>query len=218
MAIGSLPFLFIAKLFHFNQEQNLKIIHVICKMINFCSGNHIHVEGFYNLKNSNDFMLFANHLSFFDILSLMSFIPKQIIFVAKESLAKIPIANWWFNTQDTIYLDRGNMKSGMQVIKEVIKKMNQGYNIGVFPAGTRSNEQLAFKPQFIQLAYKHKKTVIPLTIKNTNLLLEDRTNNKSVDTYFIFHQPIKYEDYQDLSIDEFVQKVENIIYERRENV
>lgn len=211
VAILSLPFLLIAKLLN-NKRISLKLIHWVCKPINWIAGNHIHIEGLSNLTDNDNYVLIANHLSFFDILSLMSFIDKPVVFVAKQELSKIPIASWWFNTQDTLYLNRDDVNSGLNVIKEVINYMKNDENIGIFPAGTRSVKQLPFKPSIIKLAQKYHKTIIPLTIKNTNLVLEDRKTNGHVDTYFTFHKPLVYDEYQDLNLDTLTKLLEDIVY------
>lgn len=214
IAILSLPFLLVAKIIN-NKELSLKMIHYVCKPINFFSGNKIHLIDFNNLTDYTDYVLVANHLSFFDILSLMSFIDKPIVFVAKKSLSKIPIATQWFNTQDTIYIDRDDVNSGITTMKKVIEHMKKHESVGLFPAGTRSSEEVEFKPGIIKIAQKNKKTIIPLTIQNTNLVLEDRKGNKKVDTYFTFHKPLTYEAYQHLSLEGLCKELEDIVYMRK---
>lgn len=214
IAILSLPFLLVAKIIN-NKELSLKMIHYVCKPINFFSGNNIHLIDFNNLTDHTDYVLVANHLSFFDILSLMSFIDKPIVFVAKKSLSKIPIATQWFNTQDTIYIDRDDVNSGITTMKKVIGHMKKHESVGLFPAGTRSSDEVEFKPGIIKIAQKNKKMIIPLTIQNTNLVLEDRKGNKKVDTYFTFHKPLTYEAYQHLSLEGLCKELEDIVYMRK---
>lgn len=211
IAIVSLPFLLLVKMTN-NKNLALKCIHVMCKTANWFAGNKMHVKGIENLKQSDDYVLVANHLSFFDIISLMAIMDKPIVFIAKDSLTKIPIISSWFKTLDTIFLDRDDKKSGMIMLKAVIKRMKNNENIGVFPAGTRSSKHLAFKPQVINLAMKNEKTILPLSISDTNLVLEDRVNNKVINTTLTFYPPIKQEDYANKSVEEMCQELEQIIY------
>ncbi len=213
IAILSLPFLLLCKIVN-NKEFSLKCINIMCKLINFCSGNNINLVNKQVLLMDKPYMIVANHLSFYDILSLMSFIPKPVFFIAKYELSKILIASSWFNTQRTVYVKREDKDSRISSLKQIMKKMKQKQNIGVFPAGTRSTKNLPFQDGLINLAIKNKYIIIPLTIKNTNLVLEDRHNNKTINTEFIFHDPINTTNLN-ISNEALVKELENIVYEKK---
>ncbi len=212
IALLSLPFLFISKVKK-DTRYSLKCLHVLCYWINLVAGNKISIINKQILDNNQRYMLVANHRSFFDIVSIMGFINDPIVFVAKKSLSIIPIASGWFKSQNTIFVDRKDTKSGITTMKEVISNMKEGNNIGLFPAGTRSTKELSFQSALIKVAQKQGYTIIPVTIKNTELLFEERKGFKNINTEFIIHDPITKEDYQDIDSEDLTKQLENIVYQ-----
>ena len=98
-------------------------------------------------------------------------------------------------------------------MKEVISNMKEGNNIGLFPAGTRSTKELSFQSALIKVAQKQGYTIIPVTIKNTELLFEERKGFKNINTEFIIHDLITKKDYQDIDSEDLTKQLENIVYQ-----
>ena len=141
----------------------------------FQSGAQIEVKGIENIPE--DAVLFVpNHRSYFDILVLHTTSTKRPGFVAKAEMDKFPLLNWWMRNICCLFLDRNDMRSGMQMIKDGAKMIQNGHSMVICPEGTRNQkkEMLPFKEGSLKMAEKAGCPVIPVTLIDTDQLLEAR--------------------------------------------
>ncbi len=139
------------------------------------SGAKIEVVG--REKIPKDPVLFvANHRSYFDILVLHTTSGKRPGFVAKAEIQKFKLLAWWMEDISCLFLNRSDLRSGMQMIKEGAERIQQGISLAIFPEGTRngSDSLLPFKEGSLKLAEKAGCPVVPVTIIDTDKLLEIR--------------------------------------------
>lgn len=142
----------------------------------FQSGAKIEVAGIENIPEGA--VLFApNHRSYFDILLLHTTSTKRPGFVAKAEMDKFPLLNWWMRNIRCIFLDRKDIKSGVQMIKEGAEILKNGHSMVIFAEGTRNQgrEMLPFKEGSMKMAEKAGCPIIPVTIMNSDQLLEVRS-------------------------------------------
>ena len=201
----SLPFLLIGKI-NKNIMYNKKVLKQICNIANFISGNKIHVKNIEYLTQNNNYLLVANHLSYFDIISIMSFSDKPIHFFAKKSLLNFPIINWWLETQEPIFIDKNDFRNVAKCLKQGQNFLANGENVGIFPQGTRDTKNINFNDGINKLV-KNNTLIIPLTIKNTHLVFEERKNNKKIDTEFIFHKPFYSNELKSENLAKYLEEV-----------
>lgn len=81
----------------------------------------------------------ANHLSWFDITALASFLPWPK-FVAKAELFKVPVFGQAIRAAGMIEIQRENRKAAFDSYKIAGAKIQQGISIVVFPEGTRGTD------------------------------------------------------------------------------
>ena len=79
----------------------------------------------------------ANHVSWLDIELLHS--QRMMCFVAKAEIARWPLVGWLASRAGTIYHKRGNTHSLSAVIERAVKRLRQGFAVGVFPEGGTGN-------------------------------------------------------------------------------
>lgn len=92
-----------------------------------------------SLKGSN--LIVANHLSVMDIVLLIAFSPKPLIFIAKKEVEKMPFVGKCFKAIDGYFLDRQDPKQAVRLFMKVGKQMRaKGGNVVVYPEGTRLKE------------------------------------------------------------------------------
>ena len=206
LLIFSLPFLLISKI-NKNINYSKLILKYMCKIANFISGNEIKVSNLEYLTTNDNYLLVANHLSFFDIISIMSFSDKPIHFFAKKSLLNFPIINWWLQTQEPIFIDKNDFRNVAKCLKQGQNYLKNGKNVGIFPQGTRDTKQIIFNDGINRLVKNNNTLIIPLTIKNTHLVLEERKNNKKVITEFIFHKPFYTENINSENLAKILEEV-----------
>ena len=118
-----------------------------------------------------------NHRSFFDILLTYVRVPRPTGYVAKDSLAKVPLLSIWMRYLHCLFLDRSNVKEGMKVILAAIEKMKSGISICIFPEGTRNKVNDTFLPFHagsFRIADKSNCPIVPVAIVNAGAILEDQ--------------------------------------------
>ena len=80
----------------------------------------------------------GNHSSYFDIIVTGATIPGGVGFVAKDSLGKIPGLSSWMKRIHCLFLDRSDVRKGLQTILEGVDYLKEGYSMCIYPEGTRS--------------------------------------------------------------------------------
>lgn len=119
----------------------------------------------------------GNHRSFFDILLMYIQCERLTGFVAKDSMEKIPSLRVWMRYLYCLFLDRKDIKKGMQTILKAIEYIKQGISICIFPEGTRnSGEELSmlpFKEGSFKIALKTGCPIVPVAINNSADIFEN---------------------------------------------
>ncbi|MDG2148603.1 MAG: lysophospholipid acyltransferase family protein [Planctomycetota bacterium] len=98
------------------------------------------------------FILVSNHLSYIDIVTLMSVIPG--VFVAKSEVANWPLLGPLSRVASTIFVDRQSKKDVVRVNAEIDRILARGEGLIMFPEGTSSQGRsvLPFRSSLLQPA------------------------------------------------------------------
>jgi 1-acyl-sn-glycerol-3-phosphate acyltransferase len=114
------------------------------------------------------FVVVANHQSILDIL-LLSRLPREMKWVAKESLFGVPWAGWMLRLSGDIPVRRGDPESGGEALARARAYLDRGMSVMVFPEGTRSTtgELLPFKTGAFRLALEAGVPVLPVAVSGT---------------------------------------------------
>ncbi len=200
-------------IFKRNEKFMFKYVNVFQKVGNKASGNKLTIINEENLCKNEAYLLVSNHDSIFDLFNIMALTKdKPIGFVAKKELQKLPIISKWMEYAHTEFIDRNNLKSQMRSITNATKTLRSGHVIGIFPEGTRSEENMEFKPGSIKIALKAKCDIQPVTLVNTAALYERQGKIKSAKTYMIVHEPLVYEQYKDRNMNEVTKEIETLVH------
>lgn len=157
-------------------------------------GIEIEVEGLDNIpKESCVFM--SNHTSIFDVSVLIDCIDKNIGFIGKEELKKIPLAGYWVDKGGNVPLNRANPRDGIKSILKGVDNLEKGISMVIFPEGTRSKDGalLEFKSGSMKLATKSKKDIVPVYIKGTKDLHTGKFKFNPGKVSVVFGKPIATE-------------------------
>lgn len=155
---------------------------IFSKIILSVSGIKLEVEGKENLTPDKEYIFISNHISYLDIPVLMQAIPKNLRFIYKKSMNKIPIFGWAMYLSKYIPIDRENGREAMKSLKKAAELTDNGISIVIFPEGTRSEDGNIgeFKRGFTVLADEAKKDIVPILIIGTDKILSrDSLNIKS---------------------------------------
>lgn len=131
----------------------------------------------YGLSNIPDTpaLFVGNHSSYFDILVTGASIPGGVGFVSKDSLAKVPGLSSWMSRIRCLFLDRKDIRKGMQTIIQGAEYLKSGYSMCIYPEGTRSTtgELGEFKGGSVKMAQKAKAPVVPVAVTGTRDIFEN---------------------------------------------
>lgn len=109
-----------------------------------------------------------NHASFVDIVIAYKFIPNYFHFLAKGSLAKIPLFSIMF-WKTHIPFDRSSKTESNIAFTRASADLEKGYSIMIYPEGTQNPNKgtlLKFKSGAFRMAVEKQIPVVPVTCLN----------------------------------------------------
>lgn len=178
--ILSLPVQFIIWIIgKFNKELrgkiSLAIVSKAFQCVIFVSGVKLTVIGEENVPKDRPVLYISNHRSYYDIILTYCRVPRQTGYIAKDVMAKIPSFSRWMRYMHCLFLDRKDVKKGMQTIKDAMELIKQGISVHVCPEGTRNDtdaDLLEFHKGTFKIAERTGCTIIPITLNNSEAIYE----------------------------------------------
>lgn len=126
-----------------------------------------------NFPNSGPVIVVSNHISNWDPLMVGAAMPRQVGFLAKEELFRVPIVGFLLKTWGIIPLKRG--RGDREALSKSLELLKDGKVIGIFIEGKRNlkNPETMLKPQpgAAMIALKSGVPVVPVAVINTNRVL-----------------------------------------------
>ncbi len=179
--ICSIPLLIIEFIIgKFNMDlknrSSLAIVNAAFRVCLFFAGTGVTVIGEENVPKDRPVLYIANHRSYFDILITYVRVPRPTGYVAKKEMLRYPLLRNWMKYLHCLFLDRNDIKQGLNTIKEGIDKINSGISICIFPEGTRNKTPDTFLPFHegsFKMAERSGCPIVPITINNTSAIFED---------------------------------------------
>ncbi|WHH59464.1 lysophospholipid acyltransferase family protein [Petroclostridium sp. X23] len=162
------------------------------------------IKGIKNIPTEGACIICFNHKSTFDPPIIGVFMPRQLVFMAKEELFKVPLLGSIINALGAFPVKRG--MGDITAIKKSIAILNEGKVLAMYPEGTRNKngEVGAAKPGVALIATKAKVPVIPVGVTGAYKLFSKITIN-------IGH-PLYYDEYFDHKLSmEQLQSISNNI-------
>ena len=145
------------------------------RFITFFAGMKRVVLGLENVPKDTAVLYVSNHRSVADIPMAYITVPNLMGFVAKIETKKAPFLSWWMVLVNCLFLDRSDMRAGLQMVLDGIDSIKQGYSIFIAPEGTRNHgkELLPFKEGSLKMAEKTNCPIIPVAISGTDDIFEN---------------------------------------------
>ena len=151
------------------------MMRIVFFTLNGCAGAKVRYIGSDRIPKDVPVLYVANHESFFDVLLTLTHLPGTICFIAKKSFAKVPIFAQALLLFNTLFIDRDNIKQGLQVILNAIDNVKAGMSVFIFPEGTRSRDGKMndFKEGSMKIAVKSGCPIVPIAISNSANVFEN---------------------------------------------
>ena len=130
-----------------------------------------HLIGRENIPQKDPFIMVSNHGSLLDPPLLGHALGRNISFMAKAELFKIPFLGFVIKACGAYPVKRGI--ADKNTIKTACKKLANDNCIGIFIDGTRQKNGLVNKPKqgAALLAFKNQKLLLPVAIVNSHRLI-----------------------------------------------
>ncbi len=131
-----------------------------------------HLIGSENIPQKDAFIMVSNHGSLLDPPLLGHALGRNISFMAKAELFKIPLLGSVITACGAYPVKRGI--ADKNTIKIACKKLSNDNCIGIFIDGTRQKNGRVNKPKqgAALLAFKNQKLLLPVAIVNTHRLIK----------------------------------------------
>ena len=157
----------------------------------------IEVENPENIPEEDGCVYIANHEGYADIIALIVALNgKQLGFIAKDSLEKVPYLGKWIKLIRGLFIKRGDAREALKSMKEGIELVKQGYNLAIFPEGTRSRgpKMGKFKPGSFKLATRAKAPIVPVSIYGSYKCFEEKGYWQPCTIRVMIHPPVDTKD------------------------
>lgn len=157
-------------------RSSLAIVNWAFRCVRFLAGAKVEYIGEENIPTDTAVLYIGNHRSFFDIVLTYVRVPRITGYISKKEIERVPLLNIWMRNLNCLFLDRENIKEGMQTILAAIDMMKNGKSVCIFPEGSRNRVEgtlLPFHEGSFKIAVKSGCPIIPMTINNSAAILED---------------------------------------------
>lgn len=112
---------------------NLWLQRLIC-------GLRYEIQGLENLPTSDPVIIMSKHQSAWETISLRGIFRPQQSWVLKKELMQLPIFGWALGFAKSIPIDRAaGRRAIIEVVKQGIKRLEEGRYVIIFPEGTRTD-------------------------------------------------------------------------------
>lgn len=126
------------------------------------------VRGWENLPDQ-PVVLLCKHQSTWETMFLIAHMPRELVFVFKRELLRLPFFGWGIGLLDMISIDRTQGRDAFeQVVSQGTRKLEQGRWPILFPEGTRTPPGLQgrYKSGGTRLAIRAGVPVIPIAVNS----------------------------------------------------
>lgn len=137
----------------------IRVLLVLSKML-----FRIKLVGKENVPKTGGIIVAANHYNTFDPGFISVSLVRKIHFMTKEEKFAKPYQNWLYTHANAFPIKRG--ESDKRAVEYSIKVVREGYALGIFPEGTRSEDCIPKAPKagIALIAREAKADVVPVSI------------------------------------------------------
>ena len=171
------------------------------------SGVRVKVRGLELLDPKQTYVFVSNHRSYLDTAAMFVFTGRRIGLLAKKELLKVPVLGVGMGFVNVMAIDRTNRESAIRTTEAAARRIQSGVSFAVFVEGTRAKpgELLPFKKGAFYMARQAGVPVVPVAIKNSDVLMGKGTGEARSGTIeMVFMPPV---DTIEMSTDEDMNRL-----------
>ena len=228
--IVSLPMQLVLFIMHkFNDDKarkaSLAIVSWAFNVILFLGGIKRIVIGEDNVPKDEAVLYVSNHRSIFDIVVTYPRVPRRTGYIAKQESMKLPVISFWMVYLDCLFLDRSDIRKGLEMVLTAIDKVKNGISIFIYPEGTRNKTDKPlgeFHKGSFKIAQKSGCPIVPVVVNHTRDCFENHMPWIRKTTVVIeYCEPIRIKELEkedQKNIDQYVKNIIEQTYIKNENL
>lgn len=154
---------------------SLAVVGWAFNVVSFISGVKRTVIGEENVPKDQAVLYVGNHRSIFDIVIAYPRVPNPTGFIAKKEILKVPLLNIWMIYLDCLFLDRKDIRKGLEMVLTAIDKVKNGISIFIYPEGTRNKTAKPlgeFHKGSFKIAQKSGCPIVPVVMNHSDEIFE----------------------------------------------
>ena len=139
------------------------------------SGMELEVKGKERIPKEGGILYVGNHQSAFDVVLAYGLMERPGGCVAKKEFLKYPIISPLMRYGNCLFLDRSDLRKGMEMISDATALLQRGVSVVIYPEGTRNNDPdhlLEFHKGSFKMAQRSGCHIVPVTINGTRDVFE----------------------------------------------
>lgn len=134
---------------------------LLCRI--FCTLFYrLEARGVKNIPTEGPVVLCSNHKSVIDPVTLGTWVPRKVHYMAKEELFRVPLLGSLIPKLGAFPVKRGGVSK--EAIRTAINLLSEGKVMGIFPEGTRNENVGMGKRGAVSMAIRAKAQVVPVAI------------------------------------------------------
>ncbi len=137
------------------------------RLVWWTAGLRVTVRGAENLEPGRTYLYMVNHVTFIDHLLLQAYLDGFFVGLEKIENARIPIYGWASRRWGQVHIRRDDRESAIESCQEVVRRLEAGMTMCVFPEGTRTRDGALgpFKKGMFRVAVDAGRAVVPVAIR-----------------------------------------------------
>ncbi|MDT0150171.1 1-acyl-sn-glycerol-3-phosphate acyltransferase [Priestia aryabhattai] len=160
------------------------------------------VKGKENIPEKERYIITCSHKGWVDVIMLaLSIYPTSVYYMAKKELFDTKLKDKFFRSINAFPVNREN--PGPSSLKIPLQLLKQNKCVGIFPSGTRTNEEVSLKRGAVTIAIKSNAPLVPAAYKGPTNFKELISGRRST---IILGKPLNFEEQkQVLGKDELIE-------------
>lgn len=164
----------------------------------------LEVKGKQHIPADHRFIVTCSHRSWVDVVLLAAALfPIHVHYMAKKELFQNTLIGWFLKKMHAFPVSREN--PGPSALKIPLKLLKENKVVGIFPSGTRTDEEVPLKRGAVTIAMKAGVPILPATYHGPKSLKDFFAGKKAV---VAFGEPIYLEKNAN-QIDDALQQLEH---------
>ena len=197
----------------YSEAEMYEHIQKIMRYANKAGNVTLQVYGRENIPTENGFVMYSNHQGMFDVMAIVSDMPKPMSAVYKKELKDLPLIRQVATCLKGFAMDREDVRQSLEVIRNVTKELQAGRNYIIFPEGTRSkngNRMGEFHHGSFRCATTAKCPILPVCVIDTYKVL-DQKGSRPISVQLHYLEPILPEEYAGMKTNQLAELVQSRI-------